>query len=62
RWVTTHGVALNVDIDLAGFALIIPCGIRDASVTSLSRELGRSVTVATVAPVFEDRLRAVLEG
>ena len=38
RWVTTHGAALNVSTDLAGFSLFIPCGIADGGVTSLSRE------------------------
>jgi len=39
-WVTTHGFALNVDNPMSGFETIIPCGIRDAGVTSLRRELG----------------------
>ena len=43
--VTLHGFALNCDPDLAEFDKIIPCGITDAGVTSLSVELGRHVTV-----------------
>jgi lipoyl(octanoyl) transferase len=52
RGVTMHGFALNCDPDLSAFANMIPCGIPDAGVTSLSAELGRDVTVAdAVAPV-----------
>jgi lipoyl(octanoyl) transferase len=39
-WVTLHGFALNVDLDLAGFDAIVPCGLRAVEMTSLSRELG----------------------
>ena len=58
RGVTMHGFALNCDCDLAGFDEIVPCGIRDATVTSLSLELGKPVTVADALPVVE---RAVVD-
>ncbi|GAB88101.1 lipoyl(octanoyl) transferase LipB [Gordonia rhizosphera] len=46
RGVTLHGFALNIDPDMSAFDAIVPCGIADAGVTSLSRELGRSLRVA----------------
>lgn len=46
--VTMHGFAINCDCDLSAFGRIVPCGIADAGVTSLSAELGRQVTVAEV--------------
>jgi lipoyl(octanoyl) transferase len=58
RGVTMHGFALNCDCDLAVFDRIVPCGLRDVGVTSLSRELGKPVTVADALPVVE---RAVVE-
>ena len=39
-WVTLHGFALNVDLDLAGFDAIVPCGLRAVEMTSIARELG----------------------
>ena len=42
--VTMHGFALNCDPDLSAYGRIVPCGIADATVTSLSAELGRDVT------------------
>jgi lipoyl(octanoyl) transferase len=59
--VTMHGFALNCDNDLAWFDRIVPCGITDASVTTLSRELDRDVTVAEVLPLVEARLERIVE-
>jgi lipoyl(octanoyl) transferase len=61
KGVTMHGFALNVNPDSTWFDRIVPCGIRDAGVTSLAYELGREVTVAEVVPVVERHLREVLE-
>jgi len=60
RGVTMHGFALNCDVDLSWFDRIVPCGITDASVTSLSRELQRVVGVAEAADALEPHLRAML--
>lgn len=60
RGVTMHGFALNCNPDLSWFTRIVPCGIPDADVTSLSAELGRDVTVAQVLPLVERRLEAVV--
>ncbi len=60
RGVTMHGFALNADPDLSAFDRIVPCGIRDASVTSLSRELGRPVTVPEVRELVLGRVEQVL--
>ena len=54
--VTMHGFALNCDCDMAWFDKIVPCGIKDAEVTSLSQEIGRRVNVAEVLPTVIDLL------
>jgi lipoyl(octanoyl) transferase len=59
RGVTQHGFALNCDCELSNFDRFVPCGIRDAGVTSLSAELARQVTVAEVLPVVERHLPAL---
>ncbi|GDX31467.1 octanoyltransferase [Actinomycetes bacterium] len=58
--VTLHGFALNCDCDMSWFDKIVPCGIKDAEVTSLSRELSRSVSVAEVLPIVIESLPVVL--
>ena len=54
--VSMHGFALNIDPDLSAYELIIPCGIDDASVTSLSKELGRSISTDEVLPIVEKHM------
>ena len=62
RGVTMHGFALNCDCDLSWYDRIVPCGIPDAAVTSLSAETGRPITVADVLPVAERELARVLDA
>ncbi len=58
--VTMHGFALNCDCDLSWGQVIVPCGIADAGITSISHELGRDVTVRGVLPYAEKHLSDVL--
>ena len=60
RRVTMHGFALNCDADLSWADAIIPCGIADAGVSSLTLEAGRTVTVQDVLPYAEKHLGDVL--
>lgn len=62
KGVTMHGFSLNCNPDNTWYDRIVPCGIRDAGVASLSGELGRNVSVREVIPVVEKHLRAVLES
>lgn len=61
RWVTMHGFALNVNTDLHFFDHIIPCGIRDKAVTSLSRELGFEMDMHEVKGKMRKYLAALFE-
>jgi lipoyl(octanoyl) transferase len=60
RGVSMHGLALNCDCDLSWFDRIVPCGIRDAGVTSLTAETGINVSVSDVTPLLERHLTAAL--
>jgi lipoyl(octanoyl) transferase len=62
RATTLHGFALNCDCDLSAFTSIVPCGIADAGVTSLTTELGRRITVDDVADTVGDAVRDALDG
>ena len=62
KGVTSHGLSLNCNPDLAAFERIVPCGIADAGVTSLSVELDREVTVAEITPLLVRRLTEALDG
>ncbi len=61
RWVTMHGFALNVDVDLNPFSRINPCGMVGCPVTSLARECGAEVPLAEVKKRIGERFGVVLE-
>jgi lipoyl(octanoyl) transferase len=61
KGVTMHGFALNVNPDLSAYSKIIPCGIADAKVTSLSVELGRNISIDEVMPVLKKHTLPMLE-
>jgi lipoyl(octanoyl) transferase len=62
RGIALHGFALNCDCDLSAFSAIVPCGIADAGVTSLSAELGRRVGVADVRTRVAEAVCDALDG
>ncbi|MEK6323938.1 MAG: lipoyl(octanoyl) transferase LipB [Acidobacteriota bacterium] len=59
RWITSHGFALNINTDLDYFKMIVPCGITDKGVTSLSRLLGRQIELREVAQVAASQFAQV---
>jgi lipoyl(octanoyl) transferase len=61
RWVTMHGFAFNVNTDLEYFNHIIPCGIDDKAVTSMERELGRSVDMKEVSEKLKIHLTTLFD-
>ncbi len=58
NWITYHGLSLNVNVDLAFFSMIYPCGLRDIKATSLARILGRELAMAEVKEDFGKRVYA----
>ncbi|XP_004928544.1 putative lipoyltransferase 2, mitochondrial [Bombyx mandarina] len=61
RYVTTHGIAINCDIDLSWFKHIDPCGIVDKGVTSLTKETGDLCTIDKITPLFLSKFQDVFE-
>lgn len=62
RYVTYHGLALNCNVDLSWFDRIVPCGIQDKAVTSLSRLLGREVTVEEMSPLLVSSFQSAFQA
>jgi lipoyl(octanoyl) transferase len=52
RWVTMHGIGLNINTDLNYFNHIVPCGISDKGITSVQKEIGKSVDMLEVIEIF----------
>ncbi|MFT4024239.1 MAG: lipoyl(octanoyl) transferase LipB [Flavihumibacter sp.] len=61
RWITMHGFALNVNTNLDYFNHIIPCGIQQKAVTSISKEIGQSIDFNTVKEIFVDKFSDIFD-
>ena len=62
RWVTLHGLALNVNTDLHYFDYIVPCGINDKAVTSMKKELDSTQNQDEVKRVLKDKLLSIFNA
>lgn len=62
RWVTMHGLAFNINTDLSYFDHIVPCGIQGKGVTSLSKELGREISLEKVKEKLKTHLGRLFEA
>lgn len=61
RYITTHGLALNCNIDLAWFKHIVPCGLEGKEVTSLSKELAKNISIDDTTPEFLDSFQNIFQ-
>lgn len=61
RWVTMHGLALNVNAELGMFENIVACGIQDRAVTSMENELGRRIDMEQVKAIFTEKFTSLFE-
>jgi len=61
RWVTMHGIALNVNTDLSYFNHIVPCGIVDKAVTSMDKELGIEVDIKAVQVALKENMANIFD-
>ena len=61
RWVTMHGLAMNVNTDLSYFNHIVPCGIQDKAVTSLKKELNSDLDMKNVKEILKQKISSLFE-
>lgn len=61
RWVTMHGLALNVNTDLSYFKNIVPCGIDDKAVTSIQKELDKEIDFKEVENILKEKLKLIFD-